>query len=75
MPAVGSVLAARDGSVWLGTRDGLNRWNDGQITIYRKRNSGLPDDAVESLFRTIAGEFGSPRAAGLPTSRMAGLFP
>ena len=26
-------------------------------------------------FRTIAGEFGSPRIAGSPTSRMAGSFP
>ena len=50
-----SVLAARDGSVWLGTHDGLNRWKDGQITIYRKRSSGLPDDAVESLFQDDRG--------------------
>jgi signal transduction histidine kinase/ligand-binding sensor domain-containing protein len=61
---VESVLAARDGSVWLGTADGLNRWNNGQITVYRKSRakattsenvreitaSGLPDDAIESLF-------------------------
>jgi signal transduction histidine kinase/ligand-binding sensor domain-containing protein len=52
---VWSVLAARDGSVWLGARDGLNRWNDGQITIYRKRNSGLPDDSVESIFEDYRG--------------------
>ena len=36
---VWSVLAARDGSIWLGTPDGLNRWNNGQITSYRKRAS------------------------------------
>ena len=36
--ALGSVLAARDGSLWLGTSDGLNRWNEGQITVYRKRS-------------------------------------
>jgi len=48
---VASVLAAGDGSVWLGTTDGLNRWNNGQVTIYRQRSSGLPDDAVESLFQ------------------------
>ncbi len=36
---VWSALAAGDGSVWLGTPDGLNRWNNGQITIYRKRGS------------------------------------
>jgi signal transduction histidine kinase/ligand-binding sensor domain-containing protein len=51
---VWSVLAVRDGSVWLGTRDGLNRWNNGQITIYRKRSSGLPDDA-DSLFQDDRG--------------------
>src|SRR5580658_8315464 len=50
-----SVLAARDGSVWLGTNDGLNRWIDGQVTIYRKETSGLPDDAVESLFQDDGG--------------------
>ena len=49
--SVVSVLAARDGSIWFGTRDGLNRWNDGKITIYRKRDSGLPDDNVDSLFQ------------------------
>jgi len=52
---VGSVLAARDGSIWLGTLGGLNRWNNGQITIYGKRNSGLPDDALESLFQDDRG--------------------
>ncbi|HTS28286.1 MAG TPA: two-component regulator propeller domain-containing protein [Bryobacteraceae bacterium] len=46
-----SVLAVRDGSLWLGTPDGLNLWKDGQITIYRKQNSGLPDDGVQSLFQ------------------------
>src|SRR5207253_10751424 len=30
---VASVLASRDGSVWLGTRSGLNRWNKGHISI------------------------------------------
>ncbi|MCU1261230.1 MAG: periplasmic sensor signal transduction histidine kinase [Bryobacterales bacterium] len=52
---VSSVLGARDGSVWLGTSDGLNRWHDGQITTYRKRNSGLPDDSVDSIFEDYRG--------------------
>ena len=65
----------RDGSVWLGTRDGLNRWKNGQVTIYRKRSSGLPDDAVESLFQDDHGRIWVSTLAGLPTSRMAGLFP
>jgi signal transduction histidine kinase/ligand-binding sensor domain-containing protein len=39
IPLVWSVLAARDGSVWLGSGSGLNRWNDGKMTIYRKRSA------------------------------------
>src|SRR4030095_4430971 len=34
------ILAARDGSLWLGASNGLNRWNKGQITIYRNRGLG-----------------------------------
>ena len=34
-----SILAARDGSLWLGTSEGLNRWNKDQITVYRNRGS------------------------------------
>ncbi|HJZ73658.1 MAG TPA: two-component regulator propeller domain-containing protein [Vicinamibacterales bacterium] len=30
-----SVLAARNGSVWLGTLGGLSRWNGGRVTIFR----------------------------------------
>jgi ligand-binding sensor domain-containing protein len=52
---VSSVLAARDGSVWLGTDNGLNRLKNGQITIYRKRSGGLPDDDVEYLFQDDRG--------------------
>jgi signal transduction histidine kinase/ligand-binding sensor domain-containing protein len=53
--SVVSVLAASDGSIWFGTKNGLNRWNDGKITIYRKQNSGLPDDIVDSLFQDDQG--------------------
>jgi ligand-binding sensor domain-containing protein/signal transduction histidine kinase len=58
-----SVLAAKDGSVWLGSLDGLARWKSGQVTIYRTlaydsargerrqiSNAGLPDDGVRTLF-------------------------
>ena len=41
-----SVLAARDGSLWLGTSDGLNRWINGQITVYRYRGlAGVRGDS------------------------------
>ncbi len=37
---VNSVLASKDGSVWLGTNGGgLDRINQGEITIYRSRNA------------------------------------
>jgi signal transduction histidine kinase/ligand-binding sensor domain-containing protein len=35
---VDATLAARDGSVWFGS-NGLYRWTDGRLTIYRKRRS------------------------------------
>ena len=52
--AVIAVLAAKDGSIWLGTENGLDRWNDGEITIYGKRD-GLPPGSVLSLFQDRAG--------------------
>src|SRR5262249_46057965 len=33
---VGSVLTARDGSIWLGTERGLNRWTRGRVTTNGK---------------------------------------
>ncbi|MGA3049836.1 MAG: two-component regulator propeller domain-containing protein [Terracidiphilus sp.] len=48
-PNVWSVLGARDGSVWLGTVRGANRWKDGQITIYRKAGA----EAVSSAQRAL----------------------
>src|SRR5258705_6645612 len=53
---VASVLASRDGSVWLGTGGGgLNRWNNGQITTYDKRDGKLNGLAPNSLFQDIRG--------------------
>jgi signal transduction histidine kinase len=52
--AVVSVLGDRDGSVWIGTRQGLTRWTNGQFTTFRKAN-GLPGDTVESLFQDDSG--------------------
>jgi PAS domain S-box-containing protein len=38
-----------DGSVWLGSVDGLTKWNNGQITMYPKRGPHDVGGAVESL--------------------------
>src|SRR5262249_31927745 len=74
---VGSVLAASDGSVWLGAFGGLNRWNNGRLTIYRERtertapgvrqtvDSGLPDKGVRSLFQDNRGRIWVSTVRGL----------
>jgi signal transduction histidine kinase/ligand-binding sensor domain-containing protein len=33
-PGWGSVAAGQDGSIWMGTKDGLKVWNHGEVTIY-----------------------------------------
>src|SRR4029077_7125737 len=65
--SVTSVLAATDGSIWIGSYDGLNRWNHGIATIYRERSAptpsgvreilgaGLPQRGVQSLFQDHQG--------------------
>ena len=60
-----SVLAAQDGSILLGTQGGVNAWKAGQVTIYRKRDSLLPGDAVESLFQDDRGRIVVSTSGGL----------
>jgi signal transduction histidine kinase/ligand-binding sensor domain-containing protein len=62
---VTSVLASTDGSIWLGTSDGLNRWKDGEIKIYRKRTTELPDDGVGSLFEDDRGQIWAATPRGI----------
>jgi len=50
-----SVAAAKDGGVWLGAAsDGVNRWDNGRISIYR-RQDGLRDERTQSLFASDDG--------------------
>jgi signal transduction histidine kinase/ligand-binding sensor domain-containing protein len=46
-----SVLASRDGGLWIGTAKGLARWKDGTLTEYPE----LSKYFVESLFEDRAG--------------------
>ena len=62
VPPPWSVLAARDGSVWLGALDGLSRWNGGQVTTYRTPGSGSaresgPRPGVEKHARCLIAGF------------------
>lgn len=51
---VGTILHARDGSIWLGTLNGLDRWKNGDVVVYGEKD-GLPDPYVRSLFEDQAG--------------------
>jgi ligand-binding sensor domain-containing protein len=44
-----AVQATSDGSVWIGTPQGLNRWKDGEVTAYR---------ALSTLSRTVVAKDG-----------------
>jgi signal transduction histidine kinase/ligand-binding sensor domain-containing protein len=44
-----TLAADRDGSLWIGTPDGLNHLRDGKIESYTSAD-GLPDDFIRSLF-------------------------
>jgi signal transduction histidine kinase/ligand-binding sensor domain-containing protein len=66
-----SVLAAADGSVWLGSLDGLSRWDNGRVTIYRTARNG----SAARKPRPLAGP--APREifdAGLPDDGVGTLY-
>lgn len=59
--AVGSLLAARDGTLWIGTFDGLASWKDGRLTEYPALALQSVIALLEERDGTIwAGGFGSP---------------
>src|SRR5262249_49163660 len=69
-----AVQATPDGSIWIGTPDGLNRWANGHITVYRGRNALAQtrrDDETKLIVSGAttevanSGLLGSPRSLGL----------
>ena len=55
-PTTNSVLAARDGSIWIDTRVATRRWDHGRTAVYRRRSTpGLADDEIQSLFEDERG--------------------
>jgi ligand-binding sensor domain-containing protein len=59
---VGSVLAHRDGSVWLGTPDGVNRWTLGKVYAYRQRAQMRPGASArvqEVVWKDLPNNVGS----------------
>jgi PAS domain S-box-containing protein len=65
-----SVLAARDGSVWIGTLDGLNRIENDRITIYRTRPTTARSVATALEPRHVR----QVVDAGLPDNLIQSLF-
>ena len=58
----GRVQATPDGSVWIGTAEGLNRWENGRMTVYRGQRA---------LGQTRTGEETVPNTGRPPKSQIA----
>jgi ligand-binding sensor domain-containing protein len=63
--SVEAILQTRDGYLWLGTQEGLARFDGVSFTVFDKTNTRvLKANRVVSLWRTIWAASGSaPRAA------------
>jgi signal transduction histidine kinase len=77
--AVLSLVATKDGSIWLGTDTGVNRWKEGEITVYRRprrRGSvrGGAPAAVASTTRTVLPRFREVADDGLPADSVDCVF-
>ena len=69
------VLAARDGSLWMGSYGGLNRWSRGQRTIYRsKAPPARPAAALGPQTGSGPGEITQIVDAELPGNAIDSLF-
>ncbi|WP_310381763.1 two-component regulator propeller domain-containing protein, partial [Flavobacterium sp.] len=46
---VSSIVKEKNGFVWIGTENGLNRFDGNKIKIYNKQNSGLSSNDISDL--------------------------
>src|SRR5262249_55120593 len=54
-----SVAASRDGSIWISTSNGLNRWRNGQISVpLHGSHSTLFQDGSGRIWVSSSGKFG-----------------
>ncbi|MCP3963317.1 MAG: response regulator [bacterium] len=61
------LLQDRDGFMWFGTQDGLNRYDGSRFTVYRhdpKDPASLPDSSVRALFEDESGDLWVGTEAG-----------
>jgi signal transduction histidine kinase/ligand-binding sensor domain-containing protein len=47
--AVRAIAQAPDGALWVGTDEGLARFDGAEFTVYRQRDGGLPSSTVTAL--------------------------
>lgn len=53
--SVYQILQDRNGFMWFGTKDGLNRYDGTSFRIYKKENSGLGKNFITALFEDCEG--------------------
>jgi ligand-binding sensor domain-containing protein/serine phosphatase RsbU (regulator of sigma subunit) len=66
--SVNTLLEDKDGFLWIGTDDGLNRYDGQNITIYkhiRSDNTTIPDNQIMSLYEDKQGRIWIGTLAGL----------
>ena len=47
---VTSIVKEKDGFIWIGTKNGLNRYDGLQVKVYNKKNSNLGSNDISDLF-------------------------
>ncbi|ULC60361.1 ATP-binding protein [Flaviramulus sp. BrNp1-15] len=45
-----SIVKEKDGFIWIGTKNGLNRYDGLQVKVYNKKNSNLGSNDISDLF-------------------------
>ena len=73
-PSVFALLPAAEGSLWVGTDDGLDLFAGGRAVARFTRSEGLPSDQVRELFRDRDGVLWVGTTAGLARERGDGRF-
>ena len=48
-PVIRAILEGRDGSIWIGTAGGLNRWKDGKLSAYTTKEGLASNDILAVL--------------------------
>lgn len=70
--AVTSVLAARDGSWWFGTDEGLFHYDGAHWQAFRAAKLGLPEARVRALFEDATGQLWVGTLRGIAVGGAAG---